>query len=74
MQDVLPECVGLVPVLYKGELSSYDVEEALFDLKIGGSQAAPGFPHPEGIVLYHTAGNVGFKKTIEKDDHPKGAR
>jgi hypothetical protein len=26
---------------------------------------------PEGIVIFHTAGNVGFKRTIEKDDQPK---
>jgi hypothetical protein len=29
---------------------------------------------PEGIVVFHVAGNVGFKKTIEKDEEPKGAR
>jgi hypothetical protein len=33
--------------------------------------AAEGFMDPEGIVVYHTAGNVGFKKTIENDDQPK---
>jgi hypothetical protein len=27
---------------------------------------------PEGIVVFHVAGNVGFKKTLEKDDVPKG--
>jgi len=26
---------------------------------------------PEGIVIYHIAGNVGFKKTIENDSIPK---
>jgi len=26
---------------------------------------------PEGIVVFHVAGNVGFKKTIEKDGLPK---
>ena len=26
---------------------------------------------PEGIVVFHIAGNVGFKKTIEKDEVPK---
>jgi hypothetical protein len=28
---------------------------------------------PEGIVIFHTAGNVGFKRTIEKDDQPKSS-
>jgi hypothetical protein len=41
---------------------------------MGGSKAAPGFMKPEGIVVFHVAGNVGFKKTIEKDEEPKGAR
>jgi hypothetical protein len=26
----------------------------------------------KGIVVFHVAGNVGFKKTIEKDHSPKG--
>jgi hypothetical protein len=26
---------------------------------------------PEGIVVYHTAGRMYFKKTIEKDSEPK---
>jgi len=39
-----------------------------------GSLAAPGFMNPEGIVSYHIAGNTGFKKTIEKDSEPKGAK
>jgi hypothetical protein len=33
--------------------------------------AAPGFMNPEGIVLFHTAGNVGFKKTLKDDEMPK---
>lgn len=26
---------------------------------------------PEGVVVFHTAGNVGFKRTLEKDEIPK---
>ncbi len=37
-----------------------------------GSQAAPGFMKPEGIVVYHHATKTLFKKTIEKDEQPKG--
>ena len=40
-------------------------------LRERGSYAAPGFMKPEGVVVFHTAGNVGFKKTIEKDELPK---
>lgn len=41
-------------------------------LKRVGSQAAPGFMKPEGIVVYHRAGDVCFKVTIEKDEQWKG--
>jgi len=27
--------------------------------------------NPEGIVIYHVAGNLYFKKTIVGDDQPK---
>jgi hypothetical protein len=36
-----------------------------------GSLAAPGFLKPEGVVVYHTAGNTLFKATIEDDAMPK---
>lgn len=73
-QDVLPECVGLVPVLYQGEFHTNEVDQCLSYLKEAGSVAAPGFMKPEGVVVFHVAGNVGFKKTIEKDEQPKGTK
>lgn len=27
--------------------------------------------NPEGVVVYHLAGRVGFKKTLHKDELPK---
>ncbi len=70
-QDVLPACCGLVPVLYRGIFDTRIADEMLADLRGLGSKAAPGFMNPEGIVVFHTAANVCFKKTIEKDDTPK---
>jgi hypothetical protein len=74
-----PACCSVVPVLHQGPMSyvSADtylpmVELTLSHLKIHGSFAAPGFMDPEGIVIYHTAGNVMFKKTIKDDEKPKG--
>jgi hypothetical protein len=32
---------------------------------------AKGFMKPEGVVIFHTAGNLFFKKTIEHDNEPK---
>jgi hypothetical protein len=52
--------------------SSELVETSLLRLYSRGSFAAPGFMKPEGIVIFHTAGNLLFKKTLEHDDEPKG--
>jgi len=70
-QEVLPECCGVVPVIYQGDFDTEDVEMCIDMLRHSGSFAAPGFMKPEGIVLYHVAGNVGFKKTLHKDELPK---
>lgn len=71
-QDVLPFCCGLVPVLYRGMFDTSEIDLCIDRLRNHGSVAAPGFMRPEGVVVFHTAGNVGFKKTLEKDDMPKG--
>ena len=70
-QDVLPECCGLVPVLYRGLFDTTAVDRAIETLRLNGSAAAPGFMKPEGVVVFHVAGNVGFKKTLVKDEMPK---
>ena len=41
-------------------------------LAYGGSLAAPGFMKPEGVVIYHTAANIMFKKTFKNDEKGKG--
>lgn len=73
MQDVLPPCVGLVPVLWRGRFDDLDLDAVLADLRQHGSTAAPGFMRPEGVVVFHVAGCVGFKKTLEKDNEPKSS-
>lgn len=67
IQDVLPPCVGLVPVLWRGVFDDLDVAAVMAELADTGSRAAPGFLQPEGIVIFHVAGNIGFKKTFKKD-------
>ena len=71
MQDVLPECVRLVPELWRGPFTTIAVNECLNRLILQGSMAAPGFMKPEGVVVFHVAGGFAFKKTIEKDDEYK---
>ena len=69
--SIRPSCCGVVPVLYKGVLDVGVMEGAVDLLAITGSHAAPGFMRPEGVVMFHTAARIGFKKTIEKDEQPK---
>ena len=69
MQDMLPKCCGLVPVLHRGTFNTDDCNTTLRLLGQYGSKAAPGFFRPEGIVVYHVAGNVGFKQTLGDDGH-----
>jgi len=66
-----PECCEVVPTLYRGEFSQLAINEALTRLEFDGSVAAPGFMKPEGVIVYHVAAGIGFKKTIEKDHLPK---
>lgn len=67
-----PTCCHVVPVIYHGEFDTLNIEDALDWLAIEGSQAAPGFKPAEGIVIFHTASNQLFKKTILNDTVPKG--
>ena len=69
IQESLPECCGLVPVLYQGIFNSLEVEKCLLDLLDNGSRAVTGFMKPEGVVIYHVQGNFGMKKTLEGDGH-----
>jgi len=69
---IRPACCHVVPQIYRGEFRTEFVFHALASLRENGSFASPGFMNPEGVVVFHIAGNVGFKKTIEKDKVPKG--
>jgi hypothetical protein len=66
----------VVPTLYSGPMEDHGVmkglQKALTRLQIEGSVAAPGFMKPEGVVVYHKQANQLFKKTLERDEEPKG--
>lgn len=70
-EETLPSCCSVVPVLYKGDFSSDMINITLESLKEDGSKASPGFMNPEGIIIFHTSANMGFKKTIKDDNMPK---
>jgi hypothetical protein len=67
-----PSCCDVVPTLYRGDFTTEAVDDTIAVLRDTGSMAAPGFMQPEGVIVFHLAGNVGFKKTLEKDEVPKG--
>lgn len=74
--ETRPACCGVVPTLYEGPLEEHGVmkgvKSALARLEREGSVAAPGFMNPEGIVIFHKPSGYLFKKTLHKDDEPKG--
>lgn len=73
---IRPACCDVVPVLAIGMFDEFEVmkgvKSALKSLREQGSVASPGFMQPEGIVIYHHAAGVYFKKTLEKDEEWKG--
>lgn len=70
--SVRPACCHVVPVLWRGPMDTTRIDHALASLRLAGSVAAPGFMNPEGVVVFHTASGHLYKKTIEKDEEPKG--
>jgi len=71
--DLRPACCHVVPTLYRGIFNEGEIIRCMHMLNGYGSQASPGFMKPEGVIIYHTAAGIGFKKTLEKDEQPKGA-
>jgi len=68
---VRPECCHVVPELFRGMFDSQSVRNVMEVLAGNGSAAAPGYKNPEGIIVYHVAGNVAFKKTLQDDEKGK---
>jgi hypothetical protein len=69
--DDRPACCHVVPILYSGPFSTQTVDDVVEYMRCNGSVAAPDFMRPEGVIVYHTAAGIGFKKTIEDDESPK---
>ena len=71
-QEIVPACCGVVPILYRGLFDTAIVNDEVERLRSHGSVEVPGFPRPEGVIVYHIAAGVSFKKLLEKDELPKG--
>ena len=67
----IPECCHVVPILYAGDFDTDAINSTIETLATSGSMAAPGFMNPEGIIIYHSASGIMFKKTIIGDEKGK---
>jgi hypothetical protein len=67
----LVEGLTVVPVLYTGPFVSSIIRDQVELLHKFGSIASPGFPRPEGVVIWHEAARQSFKVTLEGDEAPK---
>lgn len=74
--DVRPKCCHVVPELARGiGLSTHPgsvIADGIALLRTAGSQAAPGFLEPEGIVAFHVPSGNLYKVTLEHDEASKG--
>lgn len=69
--EVRPTCCHVVPLLYTGEFDTRAVDAVMEALHIMGSAAAPSFMNPEGVVVFHTHSQHGYKKTLDNNDQHK---
>lgn len=70
--EIRPKCCSVVPTIMSNvPFDTNLIKLALENLKNKGSYAAPGFMDPEGIVIFHTASNHLYKKTIKNDERAK---
>lgn len=71
--ELRPACCGIVPMITRALFDDPGLSHRILkQLREEGSLASPGFMKPEGIIIYHIAGNLLFKKTIDKDEEYKG--
>ena len=65
------DLVRCVPILYQGPMVEKEITAALDYLDNNGSEAAPRFPNPEGICIYHTSSRLVQKVTLDNNDAGK---
>jgi hypothetical protein len=69
----IPACCSVVPVLMEGVFDTTLVDRSLDYLRDQGSVAVPGYPDPEGVVVFHVTSGALFKKTLKDDESSKTA-
>jgi hypothetical protein len=69
---VPPPFMTVVPIIdMMKKFDTARISETLEKLRQAGSIAVPGFMRPEGVVVYHRAGDALFKATLDKNDGNK---
>lgn len=66
--ETVPELRDLIrctPVLYEGVFSELAIENAMATLLNQGSYVAPGFMHPEGVVVHFAHNRTSFKVVFD---------
>lgn len=69
---LVPEWLDVVPIIGMGVFDTQNIMTAAGLLHREGSILVPGFMQPEGVVVYHKAGDALFKYTFDKNDGHKG--
>lgn len=72
MPTLVPDWLDVVPIIGYGMFNTEHVRQAAVMLHSNGSLMVPGFMQPEGVVVYHKAGDILFKYTFDKNDGHKG--
>lgn len=57
-----------VPPLYHGGFNVIRMQQALENLQVNGSVAAPGFMNPEGVVVFFRDSEASFKHILNGED------
>jgi hypothetical protein len=65
-----PACCHVVPILYVGPFCTSQVLQSAFELTLYGSDAAPGFTNPEGVMVWLHNPRIMLKHPF--DPAPKG--
>jgi len=60
--------MDVVPILYQGVYTPTIVRETMDKLKANGSALVPGYPKPEGVVVFFHRTQTMFKQVFDKED------
>lgn len=63
--------LDVVPILYQGVFSEWEIRDTARRLAENGSVAAPGFMNPEGVTVFNSQTRLVQKYTLDDNDDNK---